>query len=283
MKEHPIFRTAWWGTNLLLAAAILSLIFACGWEHSVRRYLKGFSDAIVPEAAAPEQKVEAILEWMRHGPSRNSSPHPDDLATRDPENTLNYRELLDVCGTATNAFLNVGKSAGLHVRRLLLIGPDRRTKHVVAEVLIGERWIVVDPAFRTVLRDAQGRLLTRQQLQSPEVFEQATRSIRNYSPEYDYDDIAHVRLARVPLMGLGLRRVFDWIYPGWDEVFDWSLILERESFAALVVSCAATIFLFLVRWALAWYADRRLHIPRMRLRAQLLRAGVALLSSPESK
>jgi len=283
VKEHPIFRTAWWGTNVLLAAAVISLIFAAGWEYSVRRYLKGFSDAIVPEAAAPEQKVEAILEWMRHGPSRNSSEHSDELAARDPQNTLNYRELLEVCGTATNAFLNLGKSGGLQVRRLLLLGPNRATKHVVAEVLIGDRWVVVDPMFRTMLRDPQGQLLTRQQLRAPGVLEQATRDIPDYSSEYDYNNVAHIRLARIPLMGLGLRRVLDRMYSGWDEAFDWSLILERESFAMLFASFLATVFLLIGRLGLAWYADRRLHIPRLRLRTQILRARAALFSSPELK
>jgi hypothetical protein len=283
MKRHRLLGVAWWSTNVLFAAAVVLLLFAWGWEHSVRQYLKGFSDAIVPATATPEQKVEAILEWMRTGPARNSSAHPSELASRDPQDTLNYRELLGVCGTATNAFLNVGKSAGLDARRLLLLGPDRRARHVVAEVLIEGRWIVADPAYRILLRDAQGRLLTRQQLKAPEVFEQATRGIPDYSPTYDYDNVAHIRLARIPLMGLRLRRVLDWVYPGWDELFDWSLVTERESFALLAGSCAAVILLFLLRATLAWYADRRLHLPRVHLRAQIRRAGAALFSSPELK
>jgi Transglutaminase-like superfamily len=283
MKRHRIFWTAWWSTNVLFAAAVLFVLFAWGWEYSVRQYLKGFSDAIVPATATPEQKVEAILEWMRTGPGRNSSAHPSELAYRNPQDTLNYRELLEVCGTATNAFLNLGKSAGLNVRRLLLLGPDRRTRHVVAEVLIDGRWIVVDPAYRIFLRDAQGSLLTRQQLKSPAVFEEAIGGIPNYSPEYNYGNVAHIRLARIPLMGLRLRRVLDWIYPGWDELFDWSLVTERESFALLFGSCVATILLFLVRVMLAWYADRRLHLPRVHLHDQVRRAGAALFSGPELK
>lgn len=83
------------------------------------------------------------------------------------------RQLLNVCGTATNAFLNLGRSGGLNVRRLLLLTPERNTKHVVAEVLIDDRWIIVDPAYRAILRNAKGQMLTREELRNPTVFRQA--------------------------------------------------------------------------------------------------------------
>jgi hypothetical protein len=43
-------------------------------EYSVRRYLDGFSDAIVPNILAAEQKVDAILSWMRVGATFVSAP-----------------------------------------------------------------------------------------------------------------------------------------------------------------------------------------------------------------
>jgi hypothetical protein len=166
---------------------------------------------------------------------------------------------------------------------LLLLDPQRRAKHVVTEVLIDNRWIIADPAYRTVLRDAHGRSLTRQELRSPEVFSEAIRTITGYPPEYDYGSVAHVRLARIPFIGTGLRKALDWIYPGWEEAANWSLIVERRSFGALFVSIVAVGFLLLLRTALAWYADRKLHLPRVRLRVQLQRVGTALFSGPELK
>src|SRR5262249_56438231 len=100
----------------------------------VSRYLDGFSDAVVPAGAPPERRVQAILDWMRTGPTRSEEVSPTGLAVRDPENTLNYQQLLSVCGTATNAFLNLSRSSDLEVRRLLLLRPDQSTKHAVAEV-----------------------------------------------------------------------------------------------------------------------------------------------------
>jgi hypothetical protein len=268
---------------VLLAAAFVLLAYTGVREYSVRRYLDGFSDAIVPNVVPAEQKVEAILNWMRIEPSRAIAANTDELSPRDPEMTLNYQQLLNVCGSATNAFLNLARSSNLRVRRLLLLTPEWNTKHVVAEVLIENRWVIVDPTYRVILRDAQGRFLTRKDLQDPAVFEQAVGVISNYPRVYNFDHFAHLRLARLPLDGLHLRSVLEAIYPGWDEALDWSLLLERESFFYLVLAAAATLFFLLLREMLAWYADSRLRIPRFHLRDHVFRAGAAFFSTPEIK
>jgi hypothetical protein len=282
-RGHRAFRAIWWSSNLLLAAALALMLYSWQREYSVRWYLDGFSDAIVPNSLPADQKVTAILDWMRAGPSRVTATDPEAFSKRDPEMTLTYKQLLNVCGTATNAFLNLARSSDLRVRRLLLLSPERTTKHVVAEVLISERWIIVDPTYRVIMKDAQGRYLTRSDLKNPAVFSEAISFIPNYPREYNFDQFAHVRLARLPLEGLHLRRFLDWVYPGWDEAVDWSLLLERESFFYLVLSGAATLFFLLVRAVLAWYADSRLRIPRFHLRQNFLRAGAVFFSAPEIK
>lgn len=283
VSKHQIFRGAWWGTNLFLAAAIISLAYSAGWEYSVRQYLKGFSDAVVPASASAEQKVEAILEWMRSGPPRTQAVDPVGLSTRDPETTLNYQQLLAVCGTATNAFLNLSRSADLSVRRLLLLTPERSAKHVVAEILIDGRWVIADPSYRILLRNKEGHLLTRRELRDPAVFAEATSVVPNYPREYNYESFAHVRLARLAMDGLHLREILERIAPGWDEALDWSLLLERESFFVLFLSAMMTVFFLVLRVLLGWYADHRLKIPRFRLREHVLRAGAAFFSAPEIK
>jgi hypothetical protein len=281
--RHRIFRPAWWSANLLLAIAVISLFYAAVWEYSVRQYLKGFSDAVVPRSATPVQKVEAIVDWMRNAAPRMGASGASTLSIRDPEMTLNYRELLAVCGSATNAFLNLSRSAELNARRLLLLTPERTTKHVVAEVLIDGRWIIVDPSYRLLLRDSEGRLLTRRELRDPAIFSQAVSAMPNYPREYTYDTFAHVRLARLPMEGFHLRRLLEIISPGWEEALDWSLLLERESFFVLCCAIAMTLFLLGFRVLLGWYAAHRLKIPRFRLREHFLRAGAAFFSAPEIK
>jgi hypothetical protein len=281
--REKLFRLVWRSVNVVLVASLLAFVYSAGWEHSVRRYLHGFTDAIIPADSAPEERVEAILDWMRDGPPRSSQTNPGSFAFRDPETTLNFQQLLSVCGTATNAFLNLARSAGLPVRRLLLLSPDRTAKHVVAEVQIDGRWIVVDPTYRTVMRNEQGKMLTREELQNQQTFAEATAKIPGYPPSYNYDKFAHVRIARLPLDGLKLRPMLDKMLPGWDESADWSLLLERESFFVMTTAAFATLFLLMLRLWLAWYADQRLKLPRFHLRTHLLRAGAAFFTTPEIK
>ncbi len=147
MKSHPLIRACWFAVNLVLCVSLVAVLYSFVWEFSTRSYLKGFSDAIIPSSDSPEQKVEAILAWMAHGPGRRTVADPAALDQRNPQDTLNVQQLLDVCGTATNAFVNLAQSAGLHARRLLLLDRTRESKHVVVEVLVDNRWIVVDPSY----------------------------------------------------------------------------------------------------------------------------------------
>jgi hypothetical protein len=61
------------------------------------------------------------------------------------------------------------------------------------------------------------------------------------------------------------------------------LLLERRSFAFFFLSIWALIFFFLLRIVLAWIADHRLQIPRLRLRTSLSRAATTFFSTPEMK
>jgi hypothetical protein len=192
LNTRLLFRSVWWLTNVLLGLALVATIWSGAWEFSVRQYSKGFCDAIVPEAFSPQQKVEVILAWMSKGPARLSAEHPENLSRRGPQYTLNYQQLLEVCGSSTNAFLNLSESAGLATRRLLLLTPEGTTKHVVAEVYLGGGWVIVDPVYRVLMKDAQRNLLPRKDLQNPETLRGATHSLRNYSPEYTYQRFARV-------------------------------------------------------------------------------------------
>lgn len=284
LKAHLLFRSVWWLSNVLLAVALVATAWSGVWEFSVRRYLKGFSDAVVPGAANPQQKVEAILAWMSNGPPRQEAKDPSELSRRDPQNTLNYRQLLEVCGTATNAFLNLSRSAGLQTRRLLLLSPRHTAMHVVAEVYLNERWVIVDPSYRVIMKDARGNFLTRQDLRNPEVFREATSQVPNYLPEYNYQRFTHIRLCSLPLMRqLHARRYLNRFLPGWDEYFDWSLLLERRSFLYLLFSGSCMLLLVTLRGILGWLADRRFLIPRFHLRANLIRATTAFFTTPEIK
>lgn len=222
MRRHPIYLFAWYLVNALLVLSILLAIYSIFWEYSTRRYLKGFSDAVVPLSAPAEEKIEAILVWMKLGPSRKIATDSLEYLIRDPTTTLNYQELLKTCGTATNAFVNLANTSQLPARRLLLMDKNGNVVHVVAEVQLNNRWVVVDPAFRTAFRDAHGRLLTRDELADPNIFKQATEKLPDYLPEYTFDRTAHVRVAKIPYLGKMLRRDLNRQLPEWSDSVVWT-------------------------------------------------------------
>ena len=278
-ERHPIFRSVWFTVNVLLVASIFLAVYSAGWEFSTRRYLKGFSDAIVPATSPGDEKVEAILHWMAHGPARRNSQAGKLQGDRDPTDTLNYEALLRVCGTATNAFINLVDTGHMEVRRLLLVDSHEMTKHVVAEVLVDGRWIVVDPTFRVVMRGEDGTALTREELSDSATLAVATRELKGYDPTYTYNEVVHIRLARFHFFGSLLRRILDRAVPGWEDTPFMTLIVERESFAAMISAFLLLIFLILLRTALRWYGEKRLGVHSVRIRHQLLRACHAFLDA----
>ena len=122
MNGKPVTKNEWtfqgitFSVNILLISSVLLILFGLAWEYSTRCYLAGFSNAVLPHTSVPEKKVAAILAWMGQGPARSDEYYSDDSQNRDPIDTLNYKELLTVCGTATNAFVNLASAGGLEAR-----------------------------------------------------------------------------------------------------------------------------------------------------------------------
>lgn len=274
---ETLFRSFWWIVNVLLLLSILFAIYAAMWEFSTRRYLKGFADAIVPATAPGDEKIEAILRWMQTGPARLPNGPSGLVPDRDPTDTLNYEALLQVCGTATNAFINLTNTGNMEVRRLLLLDKRQMTMHVVAEVLVGGRWIIVDPAYRSVMRNDAGQTVTREDLLNPATFAEVAKNTPNYPKEYTFNNAVHIRIARLHILGIPLRKILNRLAPGWEDSMTMTLLVERESFAALVTALLLVFFLFLLRYSLRWFGEARLGIRSARLRAKIYRAGVAFL------
>src|ERR1700756_1787942 len=180
-------------------------------------------------------------------------------------------------------FLSLSRSAGLEARRLLLLTPEHTTKHVVAEVHLEGRWVIVDPAYHVLMKDSRGNLLTRKDLQTPETLREATSSLPSYLPEYSYERFAHVRLAALPFYAMGVRKLLDRFLPGWEEHLDWGLLLEGRSLLYLFISANSLIFLVLVRAVLARVADHYLQVPRFHLLANLGRATISFFRAPDMK
>ena len=79
-KKRRVFSALSHAANALLIASLLLTAYGATWEYSTRCYLRGFSDAVVPYAASPQQKIEAILSWIGTGPARIASSPEDALS-----------------------------------------------------------------------------------------------------------------------------------------------------------------------------------------------------------
>lgn len=259
-RAHATFRLIVRVTNALLTLAILGALSCAAWEYSTQRYVDAFSDAIVPVSGSPELKVQSILDWMAHPPARFAAEIAGGPHDRDPLDTLNYKALLQVCGTATNAFLNLADTSGLSARRLLLLDSADGTKHVDAEILVNGRWFVVDPTFRVILRGPDGKMLTRRELASPATFAAATQTIPAYDPSYSFERTEHVRLIGIPVIGRPVQRVLNFLVPAWQDSAEISLIFERESLLALTIAIAIALILLVFRLMLYWIGSTRLGI-----------------------
>jgi Transglutaminase-like superfamily len=282
MKNESLFRAVSFFVNVLLISSVLLTLFGLGWEYSTRWYLSGFSNAVLPYASSPEKKVAAILAWMERGPARETEYYSDDAEDRDPVDTLNYKELLNVCGTATNAFVNLASAGGIEARRLLLLDAQgMNTNHVVAEVHLDGRWVIVDPTFHTILKDSAGRLLTRQELARPAVFQEATRNIARYDPAYNYEHTAFIHFARLPLVGRFLQTKLNSVLPSWQERINWTVLVERQSNATLIAGIVLLCVAVCLRRLIFWYGQKCSIVP-MSPWEQLMHGGAALFSAPAS-
>ena len=278
MKRESLFHAVNFSVNILLISSVLLSLFGLGWEYSTRWYLSGFSNAVLPYSTPPEKKVAAILAWMEQGPAREAEYYGDDAENRDPVDTLNYKELLSVCGTATNAFVNLASAGGMEARRLLLLDAQGlNTNHVVAEVRIDGRWVVVDPSFHTILTDSEGRFLTKQELARPGVLKDATRNLAGYDPAYNYEHTAFIHFARLPLVGRFLQTKLNSVLPSWQERINWTVLVERQSYNTLVVGIALICLGICLRRIIFWYG-RKFSIFPMSPWEQLRHGGVALFS-----
>jgi hypothetical protein len=150
---------------------------------------------------------------------------------------------------------------------------------VVAEVLLDNRWIIVDPTFHLILRDSSGHLLTREELARPDVYLDATRNIERYDLQYNYEHTAFIHLARIPLIGSFLQSKLNSVLPAWQEDINWTVLVERQSYSTAIVGVALLFLaLFLRRLLLRYAKTSGIHPIPLGGWDTLKNGGVALFS-----
>ncbi len=275
-SSHRWFNLARYAAGALAIFAVGLLVYGLDWTYATRTYLKGFSDAIIPLEGSEEKKTEALLRWFREEPQRLGTSVEGTEKLRDPVTIVQNTYLLKVCGSASNAFINLADAAGLKTRRLLLLADSGNVIHVVAEVKWGDRWVVVNPQQGLVYRDHLGHALSKEELRNPSLFRDAISGMPGYNPEYDFQHTHHLHLARIPL-GNFLRRTLTYFFPQWEESVNWAYIPENPSLWPIIIAIPLFFLGNLLNWLVGFYGRKRLGIETPGLGHQLRRAGRALL------
>jgi hypothetical protein len=275
-KSYPLLIFGGYLNRGLLIVAVALFFYGLAWNYSTRRYLKGFSDAIVPLQGSPEEKSEALLGWLREEPDRTGASIKG-TNLRDPVGIVQDARLLKICGSASNAFVNLAEAAGLSTRRLLLLDASGGTTHVVVEVKWGKRWVVVDPSFRSVFRDQSGRALTKDDLRNPEIFRDAIARIPNYKPTYTFDHTVHIHLTRIPILGSFLRRALTILLPEWEEVVNWGYFPENPSLWPILISLPLFLLGIFIRLTVRRYGRKQLGVETVGFRKRLVETGRVFL------
>ena len=260
----------YWNRTLILAAVAL-FVYGLAWNYSTRKYLKGFSDAIIPLDGSPEEKSESLLTWFRKEPERRETP-AGESNPRDPIGIVQDARLLKVCGSSSSSFINLAEAAGLRARRLLLLDSGK-TNHVVVEVKWDERWVVVDPSFRMVFRDHSGRALSKEELANPATFREVISIMPTYNRLYDFDEIARIHLGRIPFFGDLLRRTLNYLFPTWEDAIDWGYFPVHPPSWPMLASFPLFLLGFFVRLTVHRHGHARVGCEPIKPRHRLMKRG----------
>jgi hypothetical protein len=276
-KRPRGFAALWLAVNALVIASLALGLIGLYWDYGTHEYLQGFADAIVPLGGSDQEKAKALLKWLAHSPGRIEGFAKGALDERDPVDVLHDTQLLKVCGSTANAFINLAAVSGLKSRRLLLVDDSGGARHVTAEVLLGGRWVVVDPATGSMFTGASGQPLSKEELRDPKVFLDAISRIPGYPRAYSFQRTAYLHLERIPVFGKFLRQALDRLYPGWNTALDWGYLPEHPSLWPVLAFLVLLGFSVPFRALLDWYGRKRLGLNRIRFRDRLARAAQALL------
>jgi hypothetical protein len=104
-------------------------------------------------------------------------------------------------------------------------------------------------------------------------------NISGYDPKYNFERTTHVRTAPLGLMGTLVQKVLDSLLPEWQDSVAISLLMERESLAAMIVAIVLLLFLIALRVSLRWYGEKYLHAYSVHVREQLRRAYQAFFNT----
>jgi transglutaminase superfamily protein len=198
---------------LLGVLAISSLL--CLWQLALFTVDSSFVDGICAVVARPEsppeQRAMQLFRWVNSYDdeelSSSAATPPRGLLT--PRAMIEHRAYFRAnCGSKAWLLAILARHAGLQARELRLCDARHEARHVVCEVLIGSRWLVLDPTVDLDFRRRDGQLATAAELRDPALLAVNARRADYYDLQrWQFTHAERLHFEKVPLVGGLLRRL----------------------------------------------------------------------------
>jgi hypothetical protein len=198
---------------LLSLLAISSLL--CLWQLALFAVDSSFVDGICAVVARPdlpaEQRTLQLFRWVN---TYDDDAMPSSAAT-PPRGLLTPRAMIEHrayfranCGSKAWLLAILARHAGLQARELRLCDAHHLARHVVCEILVGNRWVVLDPTVDLDFRRRDGQLATADELRDPVLLAINARRAEYYDRQlWQFTHAERLHFEKVPLVGGLLRRL----------------------------------------------------------------------------
>lgn len=191
--------------GVLLAALVVNLRQA----RDEDAFFRSIVESATAGMAAEEERFRSLVRKTH----TMLAPLSDGIANGsivDVSGLAHYRNLLfgsvavpavvptGACGSFSGVAVKLLKTAGFPVRFVQMLDrddPDGLAHHIIVEALVDNRWVICDPLYDLVFRDADGRLLGFDEIRRdwPALKAQCPP---DYDMRYDYAGIRRVNYGR---------------------------------------------------------------------------------------
>jgi hypothetical protein len=125
------------------------------------RFFRNTAHRLVAETSTDSERLSALMTWT-HENVRPQYAAPERVVADTFVDIV--RRGHGYCDQTAHVFATLAHFAGYDVRLLFLRRPDGVSPHTVAEVLVDDRWVIVDPWLGVLFRERSGRLAGRGEL-----------------------------------------------------------------------------------------------------------------------
>lgn len=114
------------------------------------------------------------------------------------------------CGDYVHVLGRALKAADINIQVVQMKVGDIYGGHIIAEVLINDRWVILDPIYNLYFRNPDGSLATFSEISGNwQYFQKQVPS--NYNPEYAYEGMRRTNWGKIPVLLPLAKKILNWM------------------------------------------------------------------------